>query len=262
MNIIKREWHSYRKHTIYWSIGILLLIVVAFYKVSGMNPTPGGVEAMLNSLPPIIQVFFGAGAVDYTSAVGNYSMIHLYLVIALSLHAVIIGASIFAKEEQDKTYEFLYVKGVKRWNILIMKIVAGTSILLVMDILCLVSVIVSVLMMNLTFVLSDLLPFMLSLFITQFFFFSLALFLSLILKNSQKAGMFACCIVFAMFLISMYVKLGGNVEFLDTISLFHYSDTSYIQAHQYGGISSIVIVFLTMSTFVASGIVHEHRDLL
>lgn len=262
MNILKREWSSYRKQTIFWMIGIFALILVAFYKVSGMASTPGGVEEMLKSLPPMLQTFFGTGAVDYTTGVGSYSMIHLYVVIALAFHAVILGSNIFSKEELDKTFEFLYVKGVKRFSILCLKIIAGIVILLVMNIFCLLSIYIASLFMSLSFSLSGILPFMVSLFLVQLFFFSLGLLMSLILRNSQKAGMIGCAVVLIMFLVSMYAKLGGSLDFIDQLSLFHYADTSYIKAYNYGGMSTIIIVAISIGMFALSHFLHDHRDLL
>lgn len=262
MNIIKREWLSYRKQTIFWIIGMMALILVAFFKVGSMTTAPGGVEEMLKSLPPFLQTIFGAGAVDYTTGVGSYSMIHLYLVIALAFHSVILGAHIFAKEELDKTFEFLYVKGVKRWLILCHKIIAGIVILLFINIVCLISVWGAALLMNLSFSLSAMMPFMVSLFVVQLFFFSCGLLNSLVLKNSQKAAMIGCVIIMVMFMISMYMKLGGQIAIIDQLSLFHYADTSYLTEHAYGGISTPIIILISCGMFGISGVLHNHRDLL
>lgn len=262
MNIIKREWVSYRKQTAFWIIGMFLLVLVAFFKVGSMATAPGGVEEMLKSLPPILQTFFGAGAIDYTTGVGSYSMIHLYVVIALAFHSVILGANIFSKEELDKTFEFLYVKGIKRWQILLNKIIAGVSILLLINIICLIAIYLSAIMMSLSFSLTGILPFMVSLFLVQLFFFSFGLLMSLVLKNSQKAAMIGCGVILVMFMISMYMKLGGNIDFIDQLSLFHYADTSYIKAHDYGGISTPIIILISLGMFGISEFLHEHRDLL
>ncbi|MEG0275601.1 MAG: ABC transporter permease subunit [Coprobacillus sp.] len=262
MNMIKREWLGYRKQTIYWIIGMVALVLIAFFKVGSMTTAPGGVEEMLNSLPPMLQAFFGAGALDYTTGVGSYSMIHLYFVIALAFHSVILGSNIFSKEELDKTYEFLYVKGVKRWIILCHKVIAGVTILLLINIVCLVSVFLASMMMNLSFSLSGMIPFMVSLFIVQLFFFAFGLLTSLTLKNSQKAAMIGCAVILVMFMVSMYMKLGGSIDFIDRLSLFHYADTSYIKAHNYGGISTLIIILISLGMFGTSGFLHEHRDLL
>lgn len=262
MNIVQREWQFYRKQTMYWGLGLLFLILIALYKVSSMNSMQGGMEEMLKSLPPLFQAFFGAGGVDYTTGVGSYSMIHLYVVIALALHAAILGANIFAKEELDKTYEFLYVKGVKRWRILVSKVFAGTTILISLILLCFISIAVSVVVMGLSLNVADLMPYLVSLFLTQIFFFSFGLACSLLLRNSQRAGMIGSCTVLVMFLISMYVKIGGSVGGIENLSLFHYSDASYITANGFGGMSSILIFIISVAFIACSMFVHDRRDLL
>ncbi|MEG0361447.1 MAG: ABC transporter permease subunit [Longicatena sp.] len=261
MNILKREWKSYQKQLIYWSIGLLALIIVAFYKVGGLNSVPGGIEDVLASLPPLLRNFFGASN-DYTSATGIYRMIHLYLIIAIALHATLLGASIFAKEELDKTCEFLYVKEIKRTKILALKVSAGLSMLLFIDIVCSVGVVLSLIAMKMALDVMALLPYLFSIVLVQVFFFAITLLLSVALKYNRKAGSIGCGIVFVMLFINLYAKMGGNIELLDALSIFHYVDASFIDSCPYGGISSIIILFLSMLCFLIASYLHEHRDLL
>lgn len=261
MNIIKQEWKFYMRPTLYWSIGMLLLLFISFYKMDGLSSVPGGIEKFMKSLPPVFQLFFGD--VSYiSSALGSYRMIHLYLLIALALHAIILGSNIFAREEQDKTYEFLYVKGVKRSRILFSKIFAGVVILLFMDVICLIGTFISVIISAGSLDVVELFPYIGALFMTQLFFFSLALLLSVVLKHNQKAGMIGCCIVFGMFMISMYVKMGGSAELIDSVSIFHYADASYVKVHTQIALPMILILLLSLSGFLLTQVLHERRDLL
>lgn len=261
MNIILREWQSYVRQTTYWMIGLFLLLFISFYKMDGLSSTQGGIQTILESLPPALQVFFGSAS-DMGTGIGIYQMIHLYLAIALSLHAVILGAHIFAKEEHDKTFEFLYVKGVKRIRILCDKIIAGIVILLVLDVVCVLGIYMSIAMMNMTLSFMDLLPYMSALCMMQLFFFSMSLLISLLMKQNQKAGAIGCGIVFVMFMITMYGKMGGNVEVLDKLSLFHYTDASYIQGNDMFSIPTLCIAILILVGCIGSQWIHERRDLL
>lgn len=262
MNILKRELKFYSKQTLFWSIGIVLLIGVSFYKVDGLASTPGGMEAMLDSLPAALRVFFGSGAMDFSTASGAYSMIHLYLAITLTLHAVLLGSGIFYKEERDKTYEFLYVKGVKRWRILGIKILAGLILLILLDIVCLLGVFASVQVMAKTFIMADMMPYMVSLFVGQSFFFAVALLLGFVLPKASKASMMGCCIVFVMFLVSMYAKMGGAIDSIEQFSIFHYLDASYVQSNGYGGLPMLLILGFMVACSIGATLLHEHRDLL
>lgn len=262
MNIMKREWADYAKHTIYWSIGVCLLIIITFYKVSGMMSTPGGIEGMLDVLPAPLQYFFGAGVQDYTSPTGSYGMIHLYLLIALSLHAIMLGASIFAKEEHDKTFEFLYVKGMKRTKILKDKIIAGFGILLFLNIVCLITATASIYFINEQFAMLDILPFLISMLIAQCFFFTLALTFSFLLPNNKKAGMVGSCIVLVMFLVSFYVKLSGSMDFLNYFTVFYYLDASIIQKEGIPLFASVLLLLLSIGGMILSFRLHDKRDLL
>lgn len=261
MNILKREWHSYTKETLYWIIGMLALLGISFYKMQGLAVMPGGVEAFLDTLPSFFQTIFGING-DMNNALGIYRIIHLYMVIALALHAVQLGAQIFSKEERDKTYEFLYVKGVKRSTIILIKILAGISILFVLDIVVFLGVCIASMIVDMQLSLLDLHPYISSLFMAQLFFFTLAMLISLILVNNQKAGMLGSSIVMMMFLVSMYAKLGGDIAWLEQFSIFHYTDASFIQSHPEFSFPIIIIFLCTFGFGICAIYAHEKRDLL
>lgn len=261
MQLLKREWRSYLKSTIIWMISLILLIAIAFYKVDGMSNVNGGMDAMMASLPPAFQTLLGVG-IDYTSGVGMYGFLHMYLLIALSFHAVILSASIFSKEERDKTFEFLYVKGMRRNKILSIKIVAGLSLLLFLNILCFISVGACLLIMDKSFVFIDFLPFMIGLFMAQGFFFSLTFLLVFILPKNQKADIIGCCIVLVMFLITMYAKLGGNVDTLNNFSIFYQMDATRLENIGLKLLPSTMIIGSSILCLGFSLFRHEHRDLL
>lgn len=260
MQLFKREWISYRKPTILWSIGLVLLVIIAFYKVDGMSGMPGGMNALIETLPPAFQAIFGMGY-DYTTGIGLYSFIHLYILIALAFPAALLGASLFAKEEHDKTFEFLYVKGMKRTTILGIKILAGISILLCLNIICYIATFASLSIIGKGATFSEMYPFILGILLTQVFFFSITFLLTFVLPNNQKAGIIACYIILAMFLITMYTKLGGNVEVLNNLSVFYYMDASQLNK----GIHTLSFICLSLLSVGCLGLSvfrHEHRDLL
>lgn len=261
MNIVKRECRANARQTMFWIIGLLCLLFMSFYKMQGIASAPGGINALMKSFPPVLQAFFGSTN-NAGTGIGAYEMIHMYMCIALALHAALLGASIFSKEERDKTFEFLYVKGVTRYRILMAKILAGMLILFALILVTLLGIYASVAFVGYTLVLSEIVPYLCSLFLLQLSFFSIALLLSLLIRNSQKAGMMGCCIALVMFLITMYVKMGGQIEFLDACSLFHYTDTSYILSQDVLCVPYLIILVITCSGFGISEILHNRRDLL
>ena len=260
MNIILREIKANRKQTIYWMIGLLCLLFISFYKVQGLSNSDGGMDAVMKSLPPVLQAFFGS-TTNAGTGIGAYQMIHLYMCIALALHAVLLGANIFSKEEHDKTFEFLYVKGVTRTRILYYKAIASMGILISLVLISFIGVYCSVFVVGYTLSFGDIFPYIASLFVLQLFFFYIALAISLLLRNNQKAGMMGCLIVFAMFMITMYVKIGGSLDVIDQLSLFHYVDTSYIQDSSIFVPYSLILV-ICMIMFILSQYMHNRRDLL
>lgn len=258
MNIIRQEWKSYQKSLLCWSIGILILLFTSFYKVQGLASTVQ-MDTFMKTMPTVIQLLFGSMS-DINSGIDGYRMIHLYIVIVLALHAVILGAGIFAKEERDKTAEFLYVKGVKRSHILHLKIIASLLVLVSLNGICFLGVYGSSIFMDMPLVFHELLPYIGVVFLTQLFFFSLALLLSLLRWSGKHAGSIGCAIVFLMFFIDIYVKLGGKAEFMDSFSIFRYTDVFYIQNESL--LPFIVIILCSLIALWLSQRLHRQHDFL
>ncbi|MFA5881807.1 MAG: ABC transporter permease subunit, partial [Eubacteriales bacterium] len=71
-------------------------------------------------------------------------MLFLYLVVMATIHAAMLGANIIAKEERDKTAEFLLAKPVSRNEIITVKLGAGLTNILIFNAVTLLSSLVIV----------------------------------------------------------------------------------------------------------------------
>ena len=60
----------------------------------------------------------GFSDLDLSKVSGYYGMLFIYLLLMATIHAAMLGATIIAKEERDKTSEFLFVKPVSRSKVI------------------------------------------------------------------------------------------------------------------------------------------------
>ena len=139
MNIVKRELKANRKSLLLWSIGVLFMVGVGMGKYAGMNGTGETMNELMAEMPKSLQAIMGSGGFDLSTAIGYYGLLFLYLVIMATIHAVMLGANIIAKEERDKTAEFLLVKPISREKVITAKLLASLINLLVFNFVTLVS---------------------------------------------------------------------------------------------------------------------------
>lgn len=258
MNIIKREWHTHAKSLVFWTIGCALLIILSCYKVGSMNGSGGGMAELLDGMPKIIKVMIG-GALSFDIPLGLYGVLHSYLALALFIHSVLLGSLLFYHELADKTYEFLYVKGVSRNHILINKTICGIALLIILNILCYLITCLSISITLGEVVIFDFIPIFITLFGGQLLLFVVGLLLSLVLKRSSKAGSIGSLLVFAMLLIDYYIKLGG-ANILKHFSIFSYMEFNAISI-SFPFVLLITILLISFMCYLGCLYLHNRKDL-
>ena len=126
MNLFLHEMKMYWKSLLFWSIGIVAMVGGGMGKFTALyGATDSSITGVLDKLPKAFLAMFGMANLEVTSLSGFYGMLHFYLVIMGAVYAIILGAGILAKEERDKTAEFLMVKPVTRSWVLGQKLLAG-----------------------------------------------------------------------------------------------------------------------------------------
>ncbi|MCD8562312.1 MAG: ABC transporter permease, partial [Bacilli bacterium] len=143
MNIIKRELKANLKSIIGWSIFLVLFIAMGMQKYEALQGTNAEeFLKIMDVLPDAIKAVFGMNVLDITSIIGYYSVLYLYLILIISIHAVFIGTNIINKEEIDKTAEFLFLKPMTRHNVVNYKLIASLINLVILNLVSLISSII------------------------------------------------------------------------------------------------------------------------
>ena len=114
MNMFLREMKAHRTGLIWWSLGMVALVASGMAKYAAYETAGQSIVAIFETLPKAVLVVFGMQGFDLTKASGFYGVLFLYVGVMAAIHATLLGASLIATEERDRTSEFLYTKPVSR----------------------------------------------------------------------------------------------------------------------------------------------------
>ncbi|MFC0272567.1 ABC transporter permease subunit [Metabacillus herbersteinensis] len=227
--IFKRELLRNRKSLIIWSIILVGLILMTLSIYPQFAEQQESMEELLKAYPESMKKAFGMDTLSMGSLIGYYG-IQVYFMTTLlgSIYAVMLAADIVAKEENEKTIEFLLAKPISRSQILTEKLLA---------------VFINVVILNLVIVLVSLVGFQFSeqdiamksfllLSIAQLLlhlsFAALAFLLSAIMKKTRTIVSVSLGIVLLSYLLSMVSGISDQLEFLQYVSFFKYVDAADI----------------------------------
>ncbi len=263
MNIILRELKAHRKSLIFWSIGMLFLIMSGMSKYSGYEKAGESVNDLMAGLPSGMKAVFGVGEIDLTTAIGFYAVMFLYFLVMTSIHASLLGAGIITKEEKGKTAEFLYAKPISRTKVITSKLVAAVIDVLVLNLVTLVLSVVIVSAYNKgESATGDILILMVGLFFVQLIFLSIGMAAAAIFKRYKRAAPAATGIMLFAFFLSLWLDMTDKFQNLKYLTPFKYFDAKVIIKEGsldpvYIALSIGIVAVLLTTTYVF----YQRRDL-
>jgi ABC-2 type transport system permease protein len=235
--------------------------------LSGMGKytaySSGATSDVFSKMPYSLKALLGIGPFDVTTMKGFFAFLFPYLEITAAIHAVLLGSGIIAKEERDKTTEFLMVKPVSRAKIITSKFLAALVNVVIINVVTLISSIYLAAAYNKgKDISSEVAIFLLSMFIVQLIFLSLGALLAAVLKNSKASGSLAAGILFGCYVISKITDLTDRVNFLNVLSPFKYFSYQNIVNGNGLSLGIVILCILLVSVFtISTYFFYNRRDL-
>ncbi|MDQ0194156.1 ABC transporter permease subunit [Paenibacillus wynnii] len=249
MNIYWKEMKTYRKSLIFWSIGILLMVVSGMSKYAGLSSSGQSMNDLMADMPKALKAIVGVGDLDLNSASGYYGLLYLYLLLMATIHAAMLGANIISKEERDKTSEFLFVKPVSRNSIITSKLLAALTNIVIFNLVTLISSILIVGQYSKGEAINgDIAITMVGLFLSQLLFMSIGTGIAAVKRKPKTAGSLSTGILLLTFILSVAIDLNEQIEGLKYITPFKYFEPKNVM---YGGGLDPVFVVLSVGMIVA-----------
>jgi ABC-2 type transport system permease protein len=263
MNVFLRELKAHRKSLIFWSIGVFLMVVSGMAKYSAYSSSGQSINELAASLPKSMRVVLGFNSGDLSKASVYFGMLYLYLLLMATIHAAMLGAAIFAKEERDKTFEFLFAKPVSRTAIITAKLLAVLVNIVIFNLVTFISSVILVGQYNKgESVNGDIAVLMMGMFILQLLFMVIGSAIAAVKKKPKSAASLATGILLITYLLSIIIDLNDHMDALKYLTPFKYFEAKNIMSGSgldavYIILASSLIIALTAVTYVF----YKKRDL-
>ena len=256
MNLFKRELKANRKSLIIWSIGVIFMVAAGMGKYSSLEGTGQSMNALMADMPKSLQAIMGTGSLDLSTPIGYFGVLFLYLAVMAAIYAAMLGSNIIAKEERDKTVEFLLVKPVSRTRMITSKLLAALVNILIFNAVTFAS---SVGMVQKYAegqdVTGDITLLMVGMLILQLLFLVVGTAIAAVFKNAKKATSLATGILLILFILSIAIDLNEKLDGLKFLTPFKYYDAKLVL--QEGGfeplylaLSALLLVGMTLVTYM------------
>ena len=247
MNIFIRELKANRKALIIWSVCMALLVLSGMGKFTAYA-AGGSSSAVFDKLPNTMKIILGFNGFEVTKISGFFAFLFPYIELTTAIHATLLGSSIIAKEERDKTTEFLIAKPISRNAIITSKLLVALVNVIVINLVSLFSsfAIVSTFDTgeNIT---GEILTLHLIMLVVQLIFLSLGALLASGMRKSKISGAIAADIIVGGYIISKVTELVDYLKVFNIFSPFTYFD---LQKAVYGNDISISTTLLCLAMIV------------
>jgi ABC-2 type transport system permease protein len=228
MNIIIRELKANMKSLLIWSVSMVSIYAIAYIEFEAFR----GNEEMINvldSMPEGLMAAFGMANANVTTLSGFTSMLAIYILLPYAIHATLLGNGILAKEERDKTAEFLMTLPVSRTKVIISKWVSSVITSILFLILGLGSILIIVQKYEPTI---EFLEFfgelVIAVFIIQFLFIAVGMFFSSVMSYHKQSSLTSISVVVGLYFVSIFSGLHEKLDFLEYFTPFEYFEAGKI----------------------------------
>jgi ABC-2 type transport system permease protein len=263
MNIFLKELKSHRKSLIFWSIGVFLMVLSGMGKFSAYSSSGQSINDLMADIPKSLRAVMGFGDVDLSKVSGYYSLLFLYLLLMATIHAAMLGATIIAKEERDKTSEFLFVKPVSRSTIITAKLLAAFTNVVIFNLVTFVSLIILMAKYSDGEAINGYIALtMIGMFILQVLFMVIGSALAAVKKKPKTAASLATGVLLLTYMLSIAIDLNEHIEGLKYLTPFKYFEAKNVMFGD--GIEAIFVVIsvvLIAALSYVTYVFYKKRDL-
>ncbi|WP_041082814.1 ABC transporter permease subunit [Thermotoga profunda] len=264
MNIYLWDIKRNLKSVVIWTVVLIAILFMygAFYP--SMAKDAELLSKVMKLMPKAFLRIFGLENFDFTNILNYLATISsIFVTLFGSIFASLLAIKMIAKEESDRTAEFLLSKPIKRSKILWQKILILLSSVLFLDAtLCLFSLMIMEYFGSGTFDHKKFLVFWFSQFILHISIADLVFCVTTCLKRQDNSISLAIGIVFVLYILSMVSKLTDQARFLGYFTPFYYSDG--IKVVKEGFIEPIFLLLyllINSAAILISFLIYSKKDI-
>lgn len=264
MNIFWHELRGRRLSTAAWALSLCVLIVLSILKYRTLSNAGGtALRDMLSSFPQTVQSLFGMNGLDLTTISGYFAVCFLFIAIVLAVQAGLLGVSLLADEERDRTTEFLYTKPYSRQRIISSKLLAGGLIMLMLWLVTYASSVLSIRSVaSMSGLWATLAMLMGALGIMQMTFFAIGVCAATVFRRPATSASVVAALIFVSYLCYVAARLSYSLDWMHYLSVFSYFDAADIVKN--GSLKLHYVLICGIVSITAIGITYlkyPRRDL-
>lgn len=257
MIIFLRELKHYSKSFLIW---VVIITMFSMGKMSEFTAFTDGVSSAGEALKQFsgsVVAMMGMDKVDLTNVLGYFSSRVFSMVMLLGcMYSIMLAAIILAKEEDDKTIEFLLSKPVIRNTIVTSKVLCVIFYTALFNIILFVATLLTFQSLGAggTYEVGTLILLYLGSFIANIAFAMVGFFLSTFITNAKTIYPLTIAIVLGEYMLTMLTNANTKVEVIKYINIFSYVDSNDIVNNNslnvgYVVVLVVIIAILTLLTY-------------
>lgn len=268
-NIYTKELKRYRNSFIGWSISIIVFILLgmAFYPLLMQGDMLKQMTAFFeNPFMKNMMTAFGASLDMITNVLGFYSTRNAMFIMLLgSFYSILLAGKILAREEREKTSEFLLTKPVTRLEVVRSKLAVYLTYLLLLNVVILVTGFLSL------EIFKGVSQYSLKAFFIHWFysfllmltFGAIGLFLSLLIKRGRPITNLSIGVIVGGYFIDVLSRVTLSADKFGYFSPFKFVDAGVLRP-DYALVGWRVMYFLGISLvlIILTFVLYKKKDIL
>jgi ABC-2 type transport system permease protein len=226
LNILLRELNKNRRAFIIWVIAITLLNFLPMSVFPSLANDTKAIEELMKALPKELISAFGLDKLDMSEILGYYATKgYFYVVLFGTIYTSILASSILAKEESEKTIEFLLAKPITRKQIVTGKLAALLIYIVLFNLLVSLGTYISFEMFKIKdYDLKRFLLLAVGVFLVQVTFATLSYLISVFITKSKTAYPISIGLVITGYILSVISSISPDLEKIKYLTPFKYVD--------------------------------------
>ncbi|KKB34074.1 ABC transporter permease subunit [Bacillus thermotolerans] len=262
--IMEREWKRSRKSLLIWCLilsGLIIWLLSIFPQFADQQES---MEQLFEAYPESMREMFQMNELSLGTLMGFYG-IEVYMMITLlgSIYAAILASNMLAKEEGDKTAEFLLSKPVTRGQVVMQKLA-----LILLNIFTLNAAAAFASFIGFQFAGDHKVPvktfalLIAAAFLLHLTFAALAFLLSSFMKRTRNTLAISIGIVIVTYFFQLMSGLSDSIEPLKYASPFYYTDAApIINENTLGPIHVIVLLSVSLVSIIGAFMIYKKKDI-
>jgi len=260
--IIFRELKDNRKGFLIWAVAMLGMVAIAAGEYSIVVGSDD-VMAMFETMPRIMLIIFGGSeAIPFTTPLGYYIMMYMWWCLVAFAHAAVLGTTIIAKEERNRTAEFLFTKPYPRKTIITGKIIAAVLNVAAMTLTAMIASIVALTpQMQGESILGEIGILMLAMFLIQVLFLSVGMLFAARCESNKRALSLSVLCVLTSYVLMVIIETVGEIGFLSFLTPFLYFQGAPLVENGFNIFYILLTAIIVAASYRFTLSMYQRRDL-